>query len=75
MNLLAPRNKGRQFLLLATLLVGTWLVVLPWIGRLPGVSDHIQTMKDLRIHPDAMFYTELESSSIRDEYDEPMAKE
>lgn len=65
----------RRFVLFVFMLIGVWLLVLPSIGRLPGVSDHIQTMKDLRIHPDAMFYTELESSSIRDEYDEPMAKE
>lgn len=42
------------------LLAAAWLVVLPWVGELPGVEDHIEHMRQKRIHPDAMFYTELE---------------
>jgi hypothetical protein len=47
-------------MLAAALLVAAWLVVLPWVGELPGVEDHIKYMRQKRIHPDAMFYTELE---------------
>lgn len=54
------RRNERKLLVLSTLLIVIWLVVLPWIGRLPAVSDHIERMKSNRIHPDAMFYTELE---------------
>jgi hypothetical protein len=54
------RRNEQKLLVLSTLLVVIWLVVLPWIGRLPAVSDHIEQMKFKRIHPDAMFYTELE---------------
>jgi hypothetical protein len=36
------------------------MVVLPWVGGLPGIREHIQSMRQQRIHPDAMFYTELE---------------
>jgi hypothetical protein len=59
----ATRRNQRNLLILSTLLVSIWLIVLPWIGRLPGVSDHIDHMKRERIHPDAMFYTELEQGS------------
>lgn len=56
----ASSQKRGTLLILSTLLIGIWLVVLPWVGRLPGVSDHIEHMRIKRIHPDAMFYTELE---------------
>jgi uncharacterized membrane protein YadS len=62
-NVKATRRNQRNLLILSTLLVSIWLIVLPWIGRLPGVSDHIDHMKRERIHPDAMFYTELEQGS------------
>lgn len=56
-----PNARGiGQLMLAAALLAAAWLVVLPWVGELPGVEDHIEHMRQKRIHPDAMFYTELE---------------
>lgn len=49
-----------SLILVAILLAASWLVLLPWIGKMPGVEDHIRNMRQKRIHPDAMFYTELE---------------
>ncbi len=55
-----PRHGVWKLVAVAMLLMAVWLGVLPWVGRLPRVSDHIEHMKQKRIHPDAMFYTELE---------------
>ena len=38
----------------------TWLGILPWLGRLPLVEEHIARQQRLGIDPSAMFYTELE---------------
>ena len=39
---------------------GVWLVVLPWIGARPHVSQRIQDEQARGIDPSAMFYSELE---------------
>jgi|GEM_PF-1746614 len=40
--------------------VGTiWLIVLPLIGDVPAVADHIALQKQGNIDPSAMFYTDL----------------
>ena len=36
-----------------------WLMLLPRLGQLPPVKQHIQHMEDKDIVVDAMFYTEL----------------
>jgi hypothetical protein len=53
-------QRWRRFLA-ATLVMGfVWLVVLPYIGEQPVVSDHIKHQQELGIDPSAMFYSELE---------------
>lgn len=54
------QGKKRTLIIATLLLVATWGIVLPWIGNLPGIREHIQSMRLKHIHPDAMFYTELE---------------
>jgi len=54
------QRKARNLIIATLLLVGSWTVVLPWVGGLPGIREHIRSMRQQRIHPDAMFYTELE---------------
>lgn len=56
-NHLGSRWKLASALLMVILL---WLVVFPAIGRLPAVRNHIEPLQNRRIHPDAMFYTELD---------------
>jgi hypothetical protein len=36
-----------------------WLAVLPALGRLPAVREHIARNDSLQIDPSAKFYTEL----------------
>jgi hypothetical protein len=37
-----------------------WLVVLPFIGQLPAVAQHIEDQQRRNIDPSAMYYSELE---------------
>jgi hypothetical protein len=43
------------------LLVGIWLGLLPWLARRPTVANHLNWLREQRIDPSAMYYTELES--------------
>lgn len=43
-------------------LIAVWCVLLPCIGQLPWIRNHIQTMQEKGVHPDAMYYTELDSN-------------
>jgi len=54
------QGRTRDLIIATILIVAAWGIVLPWIGNLPGIREHIQTMRQEHIHPDAMFYTELE---------------
>jgi hypothetical protein len=60
MIVLEAQRKTRNLVVAILLLVASWMVVLPWVGGLPGIREHIQSMRQKHIHPDAMFYTELE---------------
>lgn len=51
-----------KLIMAALALIAIWCILLPCIGQLPWVRNHIQTMQEKRIHPDAMYYTELESN-------------
>jgi len=46
----------------------TWLVVLPRVGRLPPIAQHVRAMEDGRVNPSAMVYTELERLPIRPDW-------
>ena len=37
-----------------------WLVVLPWLGSRPAVSDHVKWLEEQGVDPSAMYYTDLE---------------
>lgn len=37
-----------------------WLVVLPWIGSRPSVSNHVEWLEEQGVDPSAMYYTDLE---------------
>ena len=37
-----------------------WLVVLPWLGSRPAVSNHLEWLEEQGVDPSAMYYTDLE---------------
>lgn len=39
----------------------SWLVVLPWLSALPGQRERIDWLREQRIDPSAMYYTEVEA--------------
>jgi len=43
------------------ILAATWIVVLPWIARLPAEEANWKSLQDAHIDPSAMYYTELEA--------------
>ena len=58
----------RRFLASIFVMLVVWLVVLPAIGRLTVVRDHVARLEAARIDPSAMYYTELEiMNDVRDE--------
>ncbi|MCU0707677.1 MAG: hypothetical protein MUF23_05250 [Pirellula sp.] len=44
----------------SAVLMVIWMILLPWLGQLSPVRDHIRHMQEKGIRPDAMYYTELE---------------
>lgn len=57
----AVRNRGRlRFVAWTATLLVVWLVILPSIGRLTSVREHVARLEAARIDPSAMYYTELE---------------
>jgi hypothetical protein len=47
-------------LIAATTAIGVlWLAILPALGRLPAVREHIARNDSLQIDPSAKFYSEL----------------
>jgi hypothetical protein len=45
-----------------------WLVVFPWVGRLPPIERHVRMMEDGEVNPAAMVYTELERLPLRPDW-------
>ncbi|MFO0906004.1 MAG: hypothetical protein U0939_23555 [Pirellulales bacterium] len=62
------RSRARvRFVASVAALSFIWLVVLPSIGRLTAVREHVARLEAARIDPSAMYYTELEMmNDVRD---------
>jgi len=61
MNPSTPSAGGYWKLLASTMAVLViWLGVLPWIGQLAPVEQHLQTLRDSHVDAGAMFYSELD---------------
>ena len=50
-----------KLLVACSLITLLWLIVLPWIGSQPSISETIRDHQARGIDPSAMFYTELEA--------------
>lgn len=49
-----------RLIALTSLMLVTWLVVLPWIARQPSMERHLSELDRQGIDGGAMYYTELE---------------
>ena len=69
--MIAPRLTGPLRLAACVGIVAlAWLVVLPWVGRLPPIERHVRMMEDGEVNPAAMVYTELERLPLRPDWAE-----
>lgn len=60
-----PKKKWLQLALWAVAISTIWLLLLPRLGKVTAVSEHLDLMESRNVRAGAMYYTDLEEIPVR----------